>query len=330
MTAAPSLHEIKAEERMIGAHQSIVRLRDDVRRAAPLSAPVLIHGPTGAGKELVAQLLHKQSGRHGRLVSINVASLRLELVEAELFGVVRGAYTGAMNSRDGLIQQAAGGTLYLDEAADLPLAVQSALLRVIETGAVRPVGGAAERAVPFRLIVSVQQHPEHLAAAGRWRRDFLYRVAGIVLPVPPLRERRSDLRRLADHFLAAMERAPLEMPALQLLGRHDWPGNVRELQRVLERATFFSGSGPVHAGHVAAAINATVENRSDDARPAYQFEHRPTLADLQRSYVEQVLREARFDVRATARVLGLSTATLYRRLKSMGVELRAAKTDSRK
>jgi DNA-binding NtrC family response regulator len=320
MTAAPSLRASDAEERMIGAHQSIVRLRDDVRRAAPLSAPVLIHGPTGAGKELVAELLHEQSGRRGRLVSVNVAALAGELAEAELFGAMRGAYTGAAVTRPGLIELAEDGTLHLDESADLPAALQVKLLRVLEGGMLRRVGGGPERPVRFRLVVSVQRPPDQLLAEGRWREDFYHRVAGIPLRVPPLRERRSDLGALSTHLLAALARPPLDAEVLRLLERYDWPGNVRELDRVLQRAVFLSGVGQIEVEHIRAAI-ATATRRDADGTGA-AARARLSLAELQRNYLCEVLRECGGDVRTSAQLLGVPMSTLYRRLKAMSVKVR--------
>lgn len=321
MTAALSLPSADPSSRLIGAHPGMVRLRDEIRRAAASPLPVLIQGPTGAGKELVARLLHELSGRRGALCSVNVATIQPELADAELFGVMRGAYTGAAVTRIGFVEEAAGGTLYLDEAADLVPALQAKLLRTLDSGAVRPVGGGRERAIEFRLVVSVQQLPDQLLASGRWREDFYHRVAGIILRIPPLRERRSDLGRLSAHFLAAVQRPPLGAEAICVLEQHDWPGNVRELDRVLHRAAFLSGPGPIEAEQVRAAI-ATATRQSADCADA-AIRPRPTLAELQRSYVREVLREADGDVRVAAQVLGVSPSALYRRLKSMGIGLQS-------
>jgi DNA-binding NtrC family response regulator len=176
--------------------------------------------------------------------------------------------------------------------------------------------------VPFRLVVAVQQPVGQLVTSGQWRSDFAYRVAGIILKVPPLRERISDIGPLSQRFLAELGCAPLSTEALGVLERHDWPGNVRELRRVLERAALRSVCGSVTPDQLIAAIDAAFEPGPDEDGDVLTSGDRPTLAELERKYLRQVLREAEFDVRESARVLGMPASTLYRRLRAMGIGLR--------
>ena len=319
---------------MIGRHPAMHGLLDAIRRAAPLDAPVLIQGSTGVGKELVAERLHALSGRRGGLVSINVAGLPEALVESELFGAVRGAYTGAAADRRGLVEASAGGTLYLDEAADLSVAVQAKLLRVLETGRVRPVGSAFDRHVRFRLVVSLQQDPRVLVSSGRWREDFFYRVAGICLQVPRLADRISDLPALVRHFLAQIGRPAVDDEACAPLLRHHWPGNVRELRRVVERAAFLAGTHEIEREHLELALGAMLDARghaSGAAAPSREEgrqlpssargrdEGPRTLRELERAHIEATLAEVGGNTRAAARVLGLSLSQLYRRFAAHGI-----------
>lgn len=298
---------------LIGDHPLMVMLRNEIARAAREPAPVVIEGPTGVGKELCARGLHDGSGRAGRLVAVNVAALPESLQDAELFGTERGAYTGA-TSRPGLLEQASKGTLFLDEAAELTLPAQAKLLRALEEGQVRRVGGTIERRAAFRLVLTVQQPPATMLAAGRWREDFYYRVAGLVLRVPPLVERISDLKPLGDHFLAALGRSGLSPAMERVLAAHRWPGNVRELRRVLERACFLAGTDTLTDAHCRRALVAVALERDVARAPASR-----TLAEVDREYICHVLHQVGGRTSDAAKVLGLSLGQLYRRLTALGI-----------
>ncbi len=301
----------------VGVHPTVVRLLADVRQAAPLALPVLIQGPTGAGKELVAQRLHADSGRRGQLVAVNVASLPEALAESELFGSARGAFTDARRDRQGLMEEAAGGTLFLDEAADLPLALQAKLLRVIETGMVRRVGDRSDRAAGFRLVVATQQPVGRLVAESRWRPDFYYRVAGINLEVPALADHPSDIPLLIDHFLRQLDRPSLGLENLGWLASHPWPGNVRELRRAVERAVFLAGPLPVTLDHIEAGV-ASLRIPSLGERSDRRLEGR-TLRDLDRAHITAILEETGGVVARAASILGLSPSQVYRRMQDLGI-----------
>jgi DNA-binding NtrC family response regulator len=301
----------------IGSHPTMLRLLDAIRRAAALEIPVLIQGPTGAGKELVAQRLHAYSGRAGRLVALNVASLPTSLAESELFGAARGAFTDAQRDRSGLIEEAAGGTLFLDEAAELTPKLQSKLLRVIETGMLRRVGGNADRQVHFRLVLSTQQPAASLVTAGRWRADFYYRVAGISLDVPALAERISDIPLLLDHFLGLAGREPLALDGPGALGRYPWHGNVRELKRAVERAAFVAGDRSVTVEDVERAlaelqVPKLLPNRDRRSAPR-------SLRDLEREHILAVLQETGGNATVAGTILGLSRSQVYRRMQELGI-----------
>lgn len=301
----------------VGAHPIVLRLLDAARRAAGLNVPVLIQGPTGVGKELIAQRLHAQSGRRGRLVALNVASLPELLAESELFGSARGAFTDAHRDRIGVVEEAAGGTLYLDEAAELSLSLQAKLLRVLETGAVRMVGGTRDRQVGFRLVLSTQQHAGLLVRSGRWRADFYYRVAGVSLEVPGLAERVSDIPLLLDHFLGLLGRPPLDLQTLGVLSEYPWLGNVRELKRAVERAAFVAGDRSVTREDIEAAVAALQVPTSGDGRERRAVPR--SLRDLEREHILAVLEETGGSALAAAVILGLSRSQVYRRMQELGI-----------
>lgn len=295
---------------LVGRHPAMLALFDRIRRAAHESLPVLIVGETGTGKELVAQALHKLSGTRGSLVTLNVAVLSDHLAEAELFGTVRGAFTGAVD-RPGLIEASSGGTLFLDEASELSLAIQARLLRALEYQTVRRVGARHEQQVRFRLLLSLQYPATELVARGVWRDDFCYRVNGIVLHMPPLRDRLEDVPHLVNHTLGRLGRAPIPTGELGGLYRHPWPGNVRELIRVVERAVFAAGDVPVTGWHLDVELEANTAGMPSPGSRVNQ-------PSAERGYIEGVLREAG-NTKAAALALDLTIHQLYRRFKALGI-----------
>jgi DNA-binding NtrC family response regulator len=317
LESARARHSAAAAGEFVGRHPAMVQLLDLIRRAAKLETPVLIQGPTGAGKELVAERLHACSGRIGRLVALNVASLPDALAESELFGSSRGAFTDAKQDRTGLIEEAAEGTLFLDEAAELSTALQTKLLRVLETGAVRPLGGTRDRRVSFRLVLSTQQPVGILVKDGRWRADFYYRVAGISLDVPALAEHASDIPLLLDHFLGLLGHPPLGLEEAGALAGYPWHGNVRELRRAVERAAFVAGERAVTMEDIHDAVAALqVPGRSNGSERRSQP---GSLRDLQRDHITSVLQQTAGNTMAAAAILGLSRSQVYRRMQELGI-----------
>ena len=294
---------------LLGTHPCMLELYEDIRRAARIEAPVVISGATGSGKELVAMAVHRLSAMaHGPFRAVNVAALPEGVIESELFGAVRGAYTGAVTDRRGLVEAAAGGILFLDEAGDLPLAVQPKLLRMLENGEVRRVGAIRATSVRFRLLVSVQDDPAEIRRSGRWRDDLYYRVTSVVLHVPRLRDRRSDIPELAVAFLLSHRLPSITGDALEVLQEQPWPGNVRELQQTLVRAAFHADGETIVAGHVrrALAIGA------GDGAPR----ERDTLAAARSRHVQNVVAACAGDTQKAADVLGISRRHVYRLIKA--------------
>jgi len=296
---------------LLGSHPVMTALRDAIRRAAVSSAPVVIWGPTGAGKELVARALHTMSrDRDGGFCPVNLAAVPEALIEGELFGVRRGAYTGANADRAGLIESVANGTLFLDEAGDLPKLIQTKLLRVLESGEVRRVGATRGVTVRFRLIAATQVDPMALRAGGQWRADLFYRLAGVVLRVPSLRERRSDIPELVRAYCAERRLTLPGEEALGLLEAYDWPGNVRELQHSLLRAAFLADHGVIQREHVEAALRALPES-GRTASPTKLC----TLLEVQRAHVDAVVAACGGDTARAAMILDVSRRHVYRFLR---------------
>jgi len=239
-------------ESLIGTSAAMREVCDLVERVAEATAPVLVLGETGTGKGLVARAIHAQGRRaEGAFVAINCAALPENLIESELFGHVRGAFTGATVSRIGLLEEADGGTLFLDEIGEMSPSLQAKLLHVLESGTVRALGSNKERAVNTRIIAATHRDLRERVAAGAFREDLLYRLDVITIALPPLRQRRDDLPQLIEHFLREAKqkhpRSPVETfgaDAVERFLEHAWPGNVRELEHAIERAVVL-GRGPV-------------------------------------------------------------------------------------
>jgi two-component system, NtrC family, response regulator AtoC len=300
-------------------------LREGLRildRVAPLDVTVLITGESGTGKEVFARALHDASPRQrAAFIAINCAALPGELIESELFGHARGAFTGADRDRDGVFAAADGGTLFLDEVGELSAPAQAKLLRVLEERTITPVGSTQSRAVDVRLIAATNRSLDVMARDGTFREDLLWRLSVVQLQLPPLRERREDIAALAAHFIAHFAERhgrpalPLDEAARRTLLAYDWPGNVRELRNALERA-----------GTLAAAREIRVEDlppRVRDADPAAlpvadASRRNLPLRDLERAYILEVLRQNNGNKSRAAEILGLDRKTLYRKLGEIG------------
>jgi len=298
---------------------------DLAQRAARSEATVLVIGESGTGKERVARLVHEESARAGGpLVAISCAALTESLLEAELFGHARGAFTGATHERVGLLEAAAGGTLFLDEIGEMPLGMQAKLLRALQEREVRRVGENANRAIDVRVVAATNRPLAEEVAAGRFRKDLYYRLRVVELTVPPLRERREDILPMARVFLVDAARqqgrpAPgLEAEVADQLQRHGWPGNVRELRNAMERVVALSRGTRVE-----------LEDLPEDVRvalpvPALTGEVR-TLETVEREYILAVLAHNGGNRTRTAQELGIGATTLYRKLKSYERETRRRK-----
>jgi transcriptional regulator with PAS, ATPase and Fis domain len=271
-------------------------------------------GETGTGKEVVARILHANSARAARpFVAVNCAAIPGELLESELFGHAQGAFTGARTPRQGLFESAAGGTLFLDEIGDLPLPLQTKLLRALAEGEVRRVGESEAFHVDVRVVCATHRDLQHGLQAGTFREDLYYRINVFQLRLPPLRERPDDIVPLAELFLARERHAAgLQADALAALLAHAWPGNVRELANAMKHGAVLSQGEPIAAAHLPLdLIRAT-------ARPAPPAPVGQTLAEIERHHIHRVLDECHGELAAAARVLGIGRTTLWRKLRADG------------
>ena len=302
-----------------------------IRLVAPRSTPVLIEGPTGSGKELVAEALHRLSTRSRKpFVALNCAAIPESLLEAELFGHTRGAFTGAVQGRTGRIEAADGGTLFLDEIGELPLDLQAKLLRALQEKEIRPIGSNQRIPIHVRILAATNRDLGVMVEQGKFRKDLYFRLNVVNVKVPSLRERRSDVSLLAAHFLERRRRETgvlytLSDDVLRVLSSYDWPGNVRELENMVERACALS-SGPVlHLGdmptqlqeyrmHWQTAAEAPMEEAIGmDASIL-------TIAEMEKQAILNTLRQLNGDKLTAARLLGIGKTTLYRKLKEYGID----------
>lgn len=259
------------EDVIIGRSPAMQQLFRTLGRVAASDLTVLITGETGTGKEMVARTLHERSLRTERpFIAINTAAIPADLLESELFGHEKGAFTGADKSREGRFEQADGGTLFLDEIGDMPAALQAKLLRVLEEGRVQRVGSSQSRAINVRLLAATHQHLPEKIAKGTFREDLYYRLNVIPVHIPPLRERRDDIHELANHLLAqAVDELGMKAPVLlddaaDLLSRHDWPGNVRELKNVMRRLAVLTPGASITLSDVALALGNTTNTQQNE------------------------------------------------------------------
>ncbi len=308
-------------EDLIGVSPAIRRVFALVQQVASSDASILITGETGTGKELVARAIHRRSARSEHLlVPINLAAVPVDLLESELFGHVRGAFTGAVAERAGKLELAHGGTLFLDEIADFPLALQPKVLRVLQDGIVERVGTNQRREVDVRVISATNRDLDAAVAAGRFRSDLYYRLRVIQIEMPPLRDRREDVRYLVAHFLRkfGQRRANgvprITEPALRLLEEYPWPGNVRELENVLERAVVLCRRDTLTADLL--DLRAA-DHRPQDDRPGLRLDD--ALDRLEREMILRALDETKQVKARAARVLGVSERSLWYKLRKHGL-----------
>jgi DNA-binding NtrC family response regulator len=297
------------------ALQSVFRL---VEKVAATNTNILIQGPSGTGKELIARAIHHHSPRCEKpFVAINCGALPETLLESELFGHTKGAFTGAVTSKPGLFRSAEGGTIFLDEIGEITPALQVRLLRALQEHEVTPVGSSAPARFDARIIAATNRDLEKEVSENRFREDLFYRLNVIEIHLPPLKERREDIPLLTRHFIkhTAREQSALEKPiapaAMSALINYHWPGNVRELQNAVERAFTLSGDTID-----AESLPPRVREAAGDARPMRDPDGlRPTLAEIERRYIREVINAVNEDKTRAANILGIDLSTLYRKLK---------------
>jgi DNA-binding NtrC family response regulator len=314
-------------ERVVGGSPAFSEAIRQVEKVAGSPSTVLLTGETGTGKEVLAEAIHELSARaDGRLIKVHCAAIPETLIESELFGHARGAFTGAVRTKPGVFEQADGGTLFLDEIGELPLSVQVKLLRALQSHAVQRIGETEERQIDVRVIAATNRDLEVAVSEGGFRSDLFYRLNVVAIRVPPLRARGDDVLLLARHFLALeARRAGREQltgfsdDALEALERHDWPGNVRELQNAVARAVAL-GEGPMLGLE---DLPDPVRNTGSADRPVLEIPTGITLAEAERVLILRTLEEENGDKREAAEKLGISLATLYRKLSQYEKEGRA-------
>jgi DNA-binding NtrC family response regulator len=310
---------------LIGVSSMMEEVRDFVRTVAPTDETVLVFGETGTGKEVVARQIHAQSPRHDRpFVAMNAACVPRELFESELFGHKRGAFTGAQHDRLGLFREADGGTLFIDELAELPLESQAKLLRAIETKSIRPVGESGEVDVDVRIVAATNRDLREETQAGRFREDLYFRLQVFPVLLRPLRERPEDIEPLTAHLLARLGKTDLELPAeaLAALREYDWPGNVRELLNVLRRSSLFAISETIDADLIRRMIAASVFGNARESTPPPPPVDgtRASLAEVEREHIERVLQDMEGNITRAAAALGIDRRTLQRKLRSYDLD----------
>ena len=314
---------------LIGGSERMRELYGLLRAVAPTPTTALITGESGSGKEMVARTLHELSGRSGPLVVFDASVTDPEMVRNDLFGHIKGAFTGAAGSREGAFRRAHQGTLFIDEIGELPLDLQPRLLRVLETREVTPIGSDTPVRVDVRVVAATHRDLEAMAQSGAFRADLYYRLSVVPIRMPTLREIRNDIPLLVRHFLEKMElNCQITDEAMQALQHYDWPGNVRELRNVLERAAVLSQNKPIRAedlhltqGRPGSASHAPVSHQPPVTSPA--AESLPTgsagsvaqIRDMERQMIIDALQRNAYNKAAVARELGMSLSTLKRRLK---------------
>jgi len=306
---------------MIASSAQMAQVLDLVGRVAPTDATVLIRGESGTGKEVIAKALHHASPRAGgRFVAINCGALPETLLESEIFGHVKGAFTGAGTNKKGLFEEAHGGTLFLDEIGEMTPSLQVKLLRALQSGEVRPVGSTQTITVDARVVAATNRDLEPMIRQGIFREDLFYRLNVIPLVLPPLRERREDIPLLAELFLGRFAQRQgrvlrLSAAAMERLFRYAWPGNVRELENAMERTAILARAETIEPGDLPPHVGAGLALGPAPALAAEQ-----TLGEAERAHIIQILERYGWNHSRAAEALGIGRTTLWRKLKEYGVE----------
>jgi two-component system response regulator AtoC len=317
---------------LIGESRAMREVQEIIARLAASGSSVLVTGESGTGKELVARALHEQSQVRGPFVAVNCAAIPEQLLESELFGHERGAFTDAKTSRAGLFAEANGGTLFLDEIGELPLALQPKLLRALQERTIRPVGGRKDLPFDARLVAATNRDLGLAVEEGRFRQDLYFRVNVIEIPIPPLRARGADVLLLATHFLkefslrAKKEVLGLSSEVAEQFLKYAWPGNVRELSNVIERAVALTAHDHVT---VADLPKHVVQNRKAEVVIGTDASELVSLEEMERRYILHVLESVGGSRTAAAKTLGLDRTTLWRRLERYGVKALPPATNSK-
>ena len=313
------------EIEFIGNSKKIKEIKEIIPKIAMSKAPVLILGESGTGKELVAKLIHKYSGRKGQFVDINCASIPNDLIESELFGYEKGAFTGATSRKKGKFELADEGTLFLDEIGDMDIKAQAKLLRVIETGSFTRLGGTQRIDVDVRIVSASNKDILSEVHEGNFREDLYYRVSVFTIEIPPLRERGEDIILLAEHFLKKFsteykkECKSLSDDAKEVLLNHRWKGNVRELRNLMERIVILCNQDVIKPEHIGAGFSRS----SKDYSYIFRLESfREAKREFEKRFIEEKLKEYNYDMKEAASRMGVDLSSLYRKVKTYGIKLK--------
>jgi two-component system nitrogen regulation response regulator NtrX len=311
---------------MVGESYAMRQLREQVAMAAPTNGRVLIYGENGTGKELVARTIHGLSRRRAAVfVEVNCAAIPEELIESELFGHVRGAFTGAVADRRGKFEAADGGTIFLDEIGDMSLKTQAKVLRVLQEQTMEAVGGSARIKVDVRVLAATNKDLQAEIRAGRFREDLYFRLNVIPIFVPALRERPDDIARLADHFMAEFAREygrrikTFEPDAVSALQRYEWPGNVRELRNVIERMMIMVPGDTISAADLSFLDPQALKRTEAAAPPAGRLTLHEARERFERDLILRTLAQQQGNMSRTAEMLGVERSNLYRKMKTFGI-----------
>jgi two-component system response regulator HydG len=317
--------EEKRRRSIVGTSLAWRRTMEIVMQAAPSEATVLLLGESGTGKELLARAIHENSARaRGPFVAVNCAAIPETILEAELFGYEKGAFTGATTRREGRFEVTNGGTLFLDEIAEIPVHLQVKLLRVLQESEVERLGSSGRPTrIDIRLVAATNKDLQRAVREGRFREDLYYRLNVISVPIPPLRERRDDIPLLIEHFIQVYREKngkPIvgcSRRALELLQAYPWPGNVRELENAIERAVVLTRGNSIAEEDLPGEIRMTEPGHAEGAR-VLQFPIGTTMEEMERRAIHETLRHTKGDKRLAAQLLGIATRTIYRRLETEG------------
>ncbi len=323
------IEESQSRTEIIGSSPEMVEVYKIVARVAPLNTTVLIQGESGTGKELVAQSIHKNSGRKGLFVAVNCAAFSESLLESEIFGYVKGAFTGATGNKKGVFEAASGGTCFLDEISNTPLSLQMKLLRVLEEHEVTRVGSTEPIPVNVRIIAATNRLLEEMVQEEQFREDLFYRLKVVTIDLPPLRSRKGDIAALLDHFVLRFAAASGKTIAVHesvypMLVRYDWPGNVRELENALERAIALNSTGlltpedfPDEIRNAEASMSLSPQAAGRAPQPVESY---LPLSEIEKNYVLEVLEASEGNVSKAADILSIDRRTVYRILERHGIQ----------
>ena len=321
--------KVAHEYELTGSSEAIMELKETISLVAPTNAWILIMGENGTGKELVARSLHKQSKRaHKPFIEVNCAAIPEELIESELFGHEKGAFTGATEKKRGKFDLAHEGTLFLDEVADMSLKAQAKILRILQEKKYERVGGAKVIATDVRVLAATNKDLEKEMEAGRFRQDLYYRLNVIPLRVPPLRERKEDISLLAKRFLKdfALKEGEAEKiianDGIEILMQHDWPGNVRELKNIIERLVIMKAGDVIDANDIPAFVKKDQVGEPDNTGLALNS-YRLARANFEKQYIASKLKEYDGNISRTAEAIGLERSNLHRKIKSYNLDVRS-------